>query len=177
MTNYSQYVSVEKMHFIKREVERAGKEMQSNRPGNSFTQIELAFGYAAFMKWLALALQKKQNNTPDFYEFYEGCNDSAREIATQFMDLVYQESNISRALKHHYGNLDTNKEIQLAMQGASASYNPNWNNSLTRAVIMICRQLAYFYTGILGDTFELAGKGISWNELNDASSIWLNEVL
>ncbi|WLR55427.1 hypothetical protein LC048_24745 [Mesobacillus subterraneus] len=177
MAFYSQYVSVEKMNLIKREVTRAGQEMQSYRPGEPFTQLEMAFGYAAFMKWLALALQKQQNNSSDFYEFYEGCNHSAREIATQFMELAYQDAGVNRALRHHYGSLDGRNELRLAGQGLSASFNPEWNGSLTRAVIMICRQLAYFYTGVLGDTFDLAGKGISWNELNDASSIWLSEVL
>jgi hypothetical protein len=151
--------------------------MQSFRPGEPFTQLELAFGYSAFIKWMEISLQKQHNNSPDFYEFYEGCNHSAREVATKFIDMANKNQFISSKLERHYGKIDNQKEMQLAGKGLLSSFNPDWNSSLTRAVIMVCRQLAYLYTGIMGDTFGLVGKGISWVELNEASSIWLSEVL
>lgn len=173
----SQLVSSVKMAAIKQEVERAGREMQSYRPGEPFTELEKAFGYAAFMKWLALSVQKQQRNDPDFYEFYEGCNQSAKEIALTFMDLAFHDRAISGMLSRKYEELDGAKEVKLGLNAAVASFNPEWHSSLTRAVVMVCRQMAYFYTGVLGDTFELKGKNISWQELNDASVQWLDEVL
>jgi hypothetical protein len=43
---------------------------------------------------------------------------------------------------------------------------------------MICRQLAYNYTGVLGQAdFRLANQGISWDELQMAAKQWINKVL
>ncbi|AHV97062.1 hypothetical protein [Paenibacillus sabinae] len=169
------------MMLIKNETTRASKEMQGNRSDKAFTELEKALGYAAFINWLGTYLQMDKENNPKKSEFYEACNVSARVIATTVMCHVYKDQTLYTHLKKIIPELNTYREIELAQLTATASSNSfdaYWLNCTTRAVIMICRQMAYNYTGVLGQAdFRLAKQGISWEELTMATDQWLNEVL
>ncbi|PEQ95189.1 hypothetical protein CN481_04845 [Bacillus sp. AFS006103] len=164
-----------KLNLIKTEVSRAAQQMQSNRPNIPFTGLEKALGYAAFQNWLGKYLEMQKHNNPNMDAYFEGCNHSARDMAITLMENLYKHPQYSRLISNKVKNINTITEIEFAK---TVAYNQYWEDCTTRAVIMICRQLAYNYTGVLGEAdFRLAGKGISWQELTLAVDQWLEEEL
>lgn len=170
----NQAVSAPVMQMIKNEVRRASIEMQSYRPGRAFSDLELAFGYGAFMNWLSTYLNMKEGSQ-EAYTFASQCNDSARAVALKIMKFVLESDDYRNRLLKSVPGIDPVKELRLQQE---PQYNNNyWDNCTTRAAIMICRQMAYNYTGVLGEAdFRLAGKGISWDELQGAVDQWIDET-
>lgn len=165
-----------KLNLIKDEVSRAAQQMQNHRPNKVFSGLEKALGYAAFQNWLAIFQEMQERNDPNSSDFYSGCNKTAREIAISLMENLYRSPDYSNLISNKVKNINTLREIELAQ---TVTYNDQyWEDSTTRAVIMISRQLAYNFTGVLGEVdFRLSGKGISWQELTIAVDQWLIEEL
>lgn len=169
-----------KMNKIKDEVSRAGSQMQDNREEKPFTELEKALGYSAFFTWLGVYLDMKNKGDERASEYFQECNHSARAIATSFMMTILGDDSFRIRLMEIVPDMNPAKEMVLAKATSTmgnSSFDPYWLHSTTRAVIMICRQLAYNFTGVLGQVdFRLANQGISFEELGAATDQWLNEV-
>lgn len=171
----TQSVSDPKMQLIKNEVKRASKTMQRLRPDRQFTDIELALGYNAFISWLSLYLDMEPGSD-EAYVHAAGCNDSARASAIKLMRNVLEHDSSRTALMRKVPDIEPVKELRLLEEVQYGFGNIYWDNCTSRAVIMICRQMAYNFTGVLGETdFQL--DDLSWTELFTASFEWSHEAL
>ncbi|SED06919.1 hypothetical protein [Paenibacillus sp. GP183] len=173
-------ISDSKMNSIKIEVTRASREMQSNRSERPFTELEKAFGYASFIYWLNAYHRMLSNNDPGVREYCEACNVSGRMAAISLMEHLYQEHEFVQGISRYVPNFNRVKEIELAHLTGTAnslSFDPYWQNCTLRAAIMICRQLTYNFTGVLGKMDFRIPKDMTLDELTIAMDQWLNEVL
>jgi hypothetical protein len=134
---------------VKKEIYKAGKGIQSYRPEKNFSELELSLGYAAFVYWLAEGLgERKSGNS--FY--FEAANESGREAAIKFTSTFLTQSKVEQSIKIKRPDFNSSVEVDWAVEKASHS---KWMPCLTRAIILICRSLAYNYTGIFGEKMDL----------------------
>ena len=122
---------------LKAELDSAAQSMQSYRPGQPFTDTEKALGLMAFCVWLNSAMTDRKS-------YLDSPNVSAREVAIDLIEQDFSSAWATSCIRAKYPSYDPGQEVAWAVNTASHS---EWNDSITRATIMICRQLAYRVCG------------------------------
>jgi hypothetical protein len=125
--------------ILKKEMEIANSMMQSFRPDKPFTRLEQALGLLAFAHWLEIGEGQYDSM------YFTAPNDSARLVTIQFVENMLSEPETRRLLQAKVNSFNPEQEVKWAKEKANHS---QWTLSLTRAVIMLCRALAYRYTGL-----------------------------
>lgn len=110
------------------------------------TEIEIALGFFCFVLW---NLEGIKLNDPAFGQM---ANETARIVSINFISALRNVSEVVMSIRRRVPNFDPQKEVALAMEKDSSSF---WKRCLTRAVIMVCRSLAYEATGLMGGQLEL----------------------
>lgn len=131
--------------IVKAEVEHASRYMEDYRPGKPFTLLEQSLGLMAFANWLRFG------KPADLLDA-SLVSHSARSVAVQFVEEVLSEHSTVNAIRAQVPAFDPRKEVLWARHKA---HHPDWQASITRAVVMLCRGLAYRYTGALDTRSEL----------------------
>ena len=141
------------------EIQRAGEFMQSHRPNKPFDNLEFAYGLMAYQDWLDQAMKIVDNfgmgEELDNYLYY--CNQTARDAAINLMKMEFSDPGTLNAISRSRIIIPS-QELNLANNPSLSSYNPYWQTCLTRAVILLCRQMSYFFTGLEGDVFKFIDK-------------------
>jgi hypothetical protein len=133
------------MDIVKIELDAAVRGVQSYRPNKPFIPLEQALGLTAFATWLEM---RQQND-----ELYlMSPNESARLVAIQIVEEVLSKKATIELIRAEVPSFDPETEVIWAKQKVSHS---QWQATLTRAIIMLCRELAYRYTGIVGEKSDL----------------------
>lgn len=137
-----------KLLLIKAEIINAAMDGQSSRQNNKFKDIEICFGFCAFYYWLIKGLDLSESEAEDFYE---AANDTARAAAIEFVYESSTDKRITEKVKIKMPNFQPKEELALAQDTMFCMTHPEvWNDTLTRATIIICRSLAYKYVGLQG---------------------------
>ncbi|WP_214803840.1 hypothetical protein [Exiguobacterium sp. s194] len=141
------------------EIQRAGMFMQSYRPNKPFDNLELAYGLMAYQDWLDGAMQIVDSfgMGEEIDNYLYSCNQTARDAAINLMRVEFSDPGTLNAISRSR-TINPSQELNLANNPSLSSYNPYWETCLTRAVILLCRQMAYFFTGREGDVFEFIDK-------------------
>ncbi|MDD4693667.1 MAG: hypothetical protein PHD88_04575 [Firmicutes bacterium] len=111
-------------------------KMETYRDNRSFSEIELVLGFSAYVYWLAgvLKLEDKAQE-----EYLEGASETARQVALDFTAMLNDSQELLSAIKKI-----TPFEPEEELKWSKTKTEPNnWKFSLTRAIILITRQLAY----------------------------------
>lgn len=148
------------------ELDSVAQSLKPFRPDQPISVMEQALGFIAFACWL-----NRVEHNPDFQ--YEPANETARAIAVQFVDEVLSEDETIRAVRKYVPSFDPNIEIGWALQRAN---HPLWQASLTRAIIMICRSLAYRYSGEASQWSPLL-QGLTSQSAMDTGKFLFNSLV
>jgi len=130
---------------LRNELELASVKMQSYRPERIFTNLEKILSLMAFSQWLKYGEIAIDNGIEEYH--FGSPNVSGRKIAVTFVYKVLSEPEILSKIKEFNPNFDPVQELDWSRQRLN---HEEWNNCLTRAIIILCRGLAYSYTGVLG---------------------------
>lgn len=113
------------------------KKMEEYRDNKTFSEIELVLGFSAYIYWLAGVIRLEGTKEQD--EYLDASSETARQVALEFIGMIKHEKTLVNAIKME---TDFEPEIELEL-GWAKEKNNQWKFSLTRAVILIARQLAY----------------------------------
>lgn len=131
------------------EVEATSDKMSVYRPNQPFSKMEQSLGLWAFANWLFLGEQVSQDGER-YQDYLMRDNDTARFAALSFVDKKldgFDDSGLIEHIHKEFPKFDSVQEIEWGFQKAD---HTEWEVSLTRAIILLCRGLAYRYTGNLG---------------------------
>jgi len=129
------------LDFVKRATDNIG---QNFRPGKPFTDVEFIVGLKSYSIWLEGYLKDKD-------EYYlEIDNVTARNAAIITIRALKSFSLLYKFVAKYYENFNYENEVRLATTSSRElfdKYHEEWEYSLSRSTIMICRGLAYNYSG------------------------------
>ena len=131
----------------KSELDAAAATMVPFRPDQPFTDLEKALGLWAFAYWLSHGQMAKMGRPGDFEAHFSSPNVSARFAALSLADSRLDDPKVMSAIREQEPTFNPVAEFEM---GANKSDAPEWKSSITRAMVMICRSLAYRYTGFMG---------------------------
>ena len=94
-------------------------------------------------------------------------------MSLNFISICLKNSYVQLLIRQR--NVEFNCETELKWGYEKVSFG-EWNVCLTRAIIIICRKIAYKYTGAFGDRLRFPDN-ISTGELIDISVEWITKVL
>lgn len=166
---------------VQSEVRRLGKKVESfrllkgvlesemNQEYLPFTEVEYCLSFAAFTSWMYYCFGEKERGND--YPFSQP-NVSARQIALDFTNKYLTNPNMIRIIRKHIPTFDPQREITLC---SLKSKSAEWSICLTRAIILICRKLAYAFVGYDNDRIEF--PQITTRVLPTMSRDWVKEVL
>lgn len=166
---------------VQSEVRRLGKRVESFRLLNGvlssetnqeyipFTEVEYCLGFSAFTSWIFYVFgeRDKGNDQP-----FNQPNVSARQIAIYFVSRYLSNPDAISITRRYIPSFDPHKERELCL---SKSTTADWSVSLTRAILLICRKLAYAYVGYDNDIIQL--PQITSGDLRNMSKAWIKEAL
>jgi len=112
------------------------------------TDIEIGLGFFAFVLWTLKGMELKDP------AFGQAANETARIVSVNFISALTNAPEIVASIQRRVANFDPDYEVALALAKDSS---PAWKGSLTRAVIMVCRSIAYEATGLMGGKLDLPG--------------------
>jgi hypothetical protein len=138
---FSELFGGSQSNIIRSAVREAAGHMQVHRRGQPFVDAELALGLAAFVFWLERGLAAAEAGQR---EFMATPNESARNMAIVFAEVILAGPAATRAIRRRFPDFDHQAEQLQALQNSSQG---PWMASLTRAIILVCRGLAYSTTG------------------------------
>ncbi len=162
--------------LVKREAFSAVADGTSyvNRP---FTETEMALGLHAFVYWLAEARALALSDQVDRLQMHMGApNESARMAARIYAYKVAGRSTVINEVKKRFPSFAPEREEHLAAYPVSPSSGEwaDWEQCLTRVLILIVRNLAYQL--VLHDSLD-AIKRLS-NDIDailQISTLWVGE--
>jgi hypothetical protein len=125
--------------IVRHEVEAASREVQGFRPDKPLTHVEKGLGLMAFVFWLRVGKELSDET------YFTAPNQSARTIAIRFAETYLANDAIKNAIRSSIPTFDPQQEVRWARELA---IHAQWNTCVTRAIIMLCRVLAYRYTGV-----------------------------
>lgn len=153
--------------------------MQSFRKDQPFDNLELAYGLMAYQDWLdgAQRIADTYGLGEELDDYFYGCNNTAREAAINLMKSEFRDPGTLNAISRSRF-IDPSREISLAENPGLSSFNPYWETSLTRATILLCRQMAYFFTGLEGVGFiHIDKKTCGRREINGTAVGMFNNYI
>src|SRR5260221_2023450 len=131
------------------------------------TDIEIALGFFCFVLWNFEGIKL------DDPAFGQMANETARLISINFISALRNAPEIVESIRRKVPNFDPPQEVALAKEKDSSKF---WKMCLTRAVIMLCRSLAYEATGLMGGQLELA-QNMNMKEMGLLAYCLLAEAL
>lgn len=161
------------------EIKRAGRSMQSYRRSAPFDNLELAYGLMAYTDWLdgAQRIADRYGLGVELDDYFYACNQTAREAAINLMKSEFRDPGTLNAISRSRF-IDPSRELDLADNPSVSSFNSYWETCLTRAVILLCRQMAYFFTRLEGVGFEFIDKKTCGRrELNGTAVNMFNDFI
>lgn len=131
------------------------------------TEIEIALGFFAFVLWTFKGTELRD---PAFGEM---ANETARIVSVNFISALTNAPGVISSILEKVPEFDARREVTLAIAKDNSAA---WKPCLTRAVIMVCRSLAYEATGIMGGQLELP-PNMNLKEMGLVSYCLLSEAL
>jgi len=131
------------------------------------TDIEMALGYVSFVLWSFKGTELKDST------FAMMANETARIVSINFMCALTDAPRIVASIQRRVPDFDPPVEAAL---GIAKDNGPFWELCLTRAVIMVCRSLAYEATGLMGGQLDFP-EDMSLKELSLVAYCMLAEAL
>ena len=131
------------------------------------TEIEIALGFFAFVLWNLEGI--KLNDAA----FGQMANETARIVSINFVSALRNAPEIVKSINCRIPNFDPTREVELAAEKDNGKF---WKTCLTRAVIMVCRSLAYEATGLMGGQLELP-QNMNMKEMGLVAYCLLAEAL
>jgi len=116
-----------------------------------FSSLEQALGFAAFVHWFGIGKHMEQNRVAAAM-FWQNANYSGRRVAVEVAAHCYRNDHFAGTLSHLVRDFDPVTEITLAIEALSSAH---WETCVTRAIIMVCRNLAYAYNGAYHGGFRV----------------------
>jgi hypothetical protein len=131
------------------------------------TEIEIALGFFCFVLW---NLEGIKLNDPAFGQM---ANETARIVSINFISALRNAPEIVSSIRRRVPSFDPPTEVGLATEKGNGKF---WKTCLTRAVIMVCRSLAYEATGLMGGQLELP-QNMNMKEMGLVAYCLLAEAL
>ena len=131
------------------------------------TEIETALGGFAFLLWTAKGMELQDP------AFTQAANETARNVSISFISALAKAPTIVSSIRSKVYDFKPESEVALAIAKDNST---EWKNCLTRAVIMVCRLLAYEATGIMGGKLEFV-EGMNLKEMGLVAFCMLAEAL
>lgn len=122
---------------ISQKIRANANKMAGLRDNQSFNEIELVLGFASYIYWLAGMIKLEGTKEQDTY--LEEVSETAREVALEFTGLIKNSEHLKKVIQN---KIPFNPEQEIEWGWSKVEHN-NWKYCLTRAVILITRQLAY----------------------------------
>jgi hypothetical protein len=154
--------------IVKREMERAVVNGDKSRPQWAFSNYEKALGFTAFIYWFYKGIIQRENGLG--HDYFEAPNVSARTVALEFMINHVTRPPVSNRIAEVLPSFKPDQEAELVI--TQPRYGQPWDSSLTRSTIILCREMSYLLTGILGEKLNVPGD-LSFVE---PGKEWLEEV-
>jgi len=152
--------------LIRHAVRAIARSLQPVRPERAFSDEELSLGLVAYVLWLASSLRMTEQER----QYWFGApNESARRCAIEFVDLHLADDAARATVKKRFPGFQPQVELQKARNKYD---DPAWRVCLTRAVIIVCRALAYAHSGIQEPAARFP-EGTVLPELRDAGVQWV----
>lgn len=145
------------------ELDPAAEMQQAFRPTMTFRAIEKALALQAWLLWT-----RRLRDPNDRSTVIGQSSNTARAVAIAYVDEVLSRPDMARRLRDAGFRFDPATEVRQALTKDTSG---NWNSSLTRAIIMITRGLAY---RTLGDR-EAIRSPFLWSLANDFQTVHLEE--
>ena len=152
-------------------------KMEQYRDGRVFNEIELVLGFSSYVYWLAALFRLDEKGQDDFLS---RASETAREIALDFVAMLKAKPELLEAVQKV---TPFNPDIELVWGREKATHN-HWKFSLTRAIILITRQLVYATVDfIASDENEASADSLyflAFSELADLfqeAVVWASYVI
>ncbi len=158
---------MESLKIVKREMEKAATNGLNSRPQWNFSRYEKSIGFAAFIHWFVKGITLRNNGLG--IDYFEAPNVSARAAATELMLNYITLPPISTIVASKLNSFNPDQEAELCI--TQPKYGSPWDSSLTRSTIILCREMSYLLTGVLGEKLDVP------NDLDfvEAGRVWLKE--
>ena len=133
----------------KAETRRAVRTLAMHRADLPFSEAEFALSFSAYIEWIKLGLMA---DSAGDRSMFDAPNVSARSCAIEFIAKIVQDVDARSEIQEAFPNFLFAMEHDWAHDRAT---NELWHVSLTRALIIGCRGLAYARTGHLSGGVRL----------------------
>lgn len=139
------------------------KKALRSRSYEPFTDLELAFGYTAYLFWYHLEAQKKLTE-------YDTKSESAKAVALIFIEKCLCNPKIEPQVKFSRFDYNALGELRLAEKAGANSDTSEYNLSLTRSIILIVEALAKRRFG------QKLALGLAFESQLIISVAWITDV-
>ena len=150
------------------ETRQAVQALARHRAELPFSEAEFALSFAAYVEWIKRAVVETNSGHSSMFDTP---NDSARFCAIEFIEMLADDAGAHSEIVDLFPNFNLVLEQVWAR---AREYNEVWHVSLTRALIIGCRSLAYAHTGFLTGGARLRiPPEVTIRSLADLSRDWL----
>ncbi|HHY20057.1 MAG TPA: hypothetical protein GX522_09170 [Firmicutes bacterium] len=122
---------------IAQKIRLNAKKMENFVDNRPFNEIEIVLGFSSYIYWLVGLIRLEGTKKQD--QYIETASESARAVALDFVAMIENSEILTKAIQEKIA-FEPAKEIEW---GLTKSENEEWKFSLTRAIILITRQLVY----------------------------------
>jgi|APSaa5957512493_1039668.scaffolds.fasta_scaffold93536_1 sulfur relay (sulfurtransferase) DsrC/TusE family protein len=129
------------LDFVEKATDNIGQNFRTGKP---FNDVEYIVGLKAYSIWLEGYLKNKDE------DYLEMDNVTARNAAIITIRALKTFPVLYNFVENYYENFNYENEIKLVTTSSRElfeKYQEEWEYSLSRATILICRGLAYNYSG------------------------------
>lgn len=164
-------------HAIRNEVERItqGERFrltETSRIEMPFSSLEKALGFGAYINWYRIENFFRKNEMAHTM-YIQVSNYTGRRVAMETMAHCYRDNHFVSKLKSLVPEFDPLTELAMAIEAVSS---PQWSVSITRAVIMVCRNLAYAVTGLFHGGFFVP-EGTTLGDMWTVGHNWISREM
>jgi hypothetical protein len=160
------------------EVGLAAQSMSVYRPNQPFSRMEQALGLLAFEEWLATLEQmvSSGSNIEDKIKNYlVKANETARLAARSFVSNTLDNLDLVENIRKEFPAFNPKLEVEWLDRKVNIS---QWQQSLTRSIVMLCRGLAYRYADSHGTerVSTTDPDGVKREYIDDTKSEYLGSL-
>ena len=134
-----------KYHDAYREIlENANQVINGGWRKTPPSDAEIALGFTAFGVWLIAG----QSSSDPYYYSYP--SESTRQMTLQLVEDIARSPSVLSAIRRKHPQFNPARELALAETKPDRNH-PEWGESVTRWMIMMCRSLGMAATGQIGE--------------------------